>query len=90
MSTITVTHVSDNEQRELELWTVQQCAEFVGVKPPTWRAYVKRGQAPAPLRRFGRTPIWDATTVRQWKEERPGQGRKRPQAAQEPPEPSEK
>ena len=83
MSLATVAHVSDQQEQEPELWTVAQCAAFAGVEPPTWRAYVKRGQAPAPARRFGRTPVWDAAAVREWQENRPGQGRKRPQSTQD-------
>jgi hypothetical protein len=37
-----------------------------------WRSYVARGQAPAPARRVGRTPVWDAAAVRAWQAARPG------------------
>lgn len=32
----------------------------------TWRSYVGRGQAPAPVRHVGRTPIYDLTAVDSW------------------------
>lgn len=32
----------------------------------TWRAYVARGQAPAPARRISRTPLWDRADVLAW------------------------
>lgn len=55
-----------------EEWTVDRCAECWGVAASTWRGYVARGQAPAPKRRVGRTPVWDAAEVRAWT--RPGRG----------------
>lgn len=56
---------------ELEQW---QAAALAGVKPQTWSGYVARGQAPAPRRHVGRTPLWDAAEVRAWLESRPGRG----------------
>ncbi len=32
----------------------------------TWRAYVSRQQAPQPVRRIGRTPVWNMDEVEQW------------------------
>lgn len=55
-----------------EEWTRFQCADHWGIKPDTWSGYVTRGQAPAPARHVGRTPVWDAETVRTWN--RPGSG----------------
>lgn len=50
-----------------EEWTARQCAEHIGVKPSTWRAYVARGQAPRPSRYLDqRTPLWSAAEVRAW------------------------
>lgn len=45
-----------------------------GISAGTWRAYVARGQAPAPARRVGNTPVWDEDVVRAWTRTRPGQG----------------
>lgn len=33
------------------------------ISPSTWRSYVARGQAPAPARRVGRTPLWDPADI---------------------------
>ncbi|CAI7974353.1 hypothetical protein FRAHR75_1310013 [Frankia sp. Hr75.2] len=40
----------------------------------TWSGYVSRGQAPAPTRRIGRTPVWDPAQVRTWQAARRGRG----------------
>lgn len=32
----------------------------------TWRAYVARGQAPAPAVHISRTPLWDRAEVIAW------------------------
>jgi hypothetical protein len=32
----------------------------------TWRSYVGRGQAPAPFRHVGRTPLWNLDDIDQW------------------------
>lgn len=36
------------------------------ITPATWRSYVSRGQAPAPLRTVGRTPLWDLNEISRW------------------------
>lgn len=47
--------------------TVAQVAALAGVKPSTWRAYVSRGQAPAPVAHLdARTPLWDRVEVEAW------------------------
>ncbi len=38
----------------------------------TWRAYVNRGQAPAPVHHIGRTPVWDLADVETWAKPRVG------------------
>jgi hypothetical protein len=55
-----------------EEWTAQQCADEWGIKLKTWHSYVARRQAPGPLRRIGRTPLWSAAEVRDYP--RTGQG----------------
>lgn len=66
------------EQRPAALpddwWTAEDCACFLGISPATWRAYVARGQAPQPARRFGRTNVWRPPVVREWNASRRGQG----------------
>jgi hypothetical protein len=58
-----------------ELWRAQQCAEHIGAAPVTWRGYVSRGQAPAPVAELdARTPLWDADDVRDWHTARPRPG----------------
>jgi hypothetical protein len=44
-------------------WTAQQCAEAWGVQLKTWHSYVARDQAPKPVRRIGRTPMWNTAEV---------------------------
>lgn len=59
---------------ETEEWTADQCAAEWGIKPRTWHSYVRRQPptAPQPIRHIGRTPVWDADTVRTYP--RPGRG----------------
>lgn len=51
-----------------------EAAELAGIAPSTWRAYVARGQAPAPRRHVGSTPQWDYDLVQRWVDSRPGPG----------------
>lgn len=51
-----------------------EAAALAGVKVKTFTGYVARGQAPAPVRHVGRTPLWDATKIEQWAAARPGKG----------------
>jgi hypothetical protein len=51
-------------------------AAYVGVAASTWRAYVARGQAPGPDGKdegFGRD-YWLESTLKTWKDSRPGPG----------------
>jgi len=54
--------------------TRDEAAEIAGVKADTFSSYVARGQAPAPTRHVGRTPLWDAAKLEKWAADRPGQG----------------
>jgi hypothetical protein len=36
------------------------------IAPSTWRAYVSRHQAPQPVTRVGREPLWDVEMVEEW------------------------
>lgn len=54
-----------------DLMTAQAVAALLAtcgrhITASTWRAYVARGQAPAPVRHVGRTPLWDAEQIRAW------------------------
>lgn len=40
----------------------------------TWSGYASRGQAPAPARHIGRTPLWDSTRIVAWQAARRGRG----------------
>lgn len=51
-----------------------EAAAVAGVHPDTWSGYVSRGQAPAPTRKIGRTPLWDEDEVGSWAQNRPGRG----------------
>lgn len=51
-----------------------EAAAIADISPDTFSAYVSRGQAPAPARYVGRTPLWSESEVRQWTESRPGKG----------------
>lgn len=69
--------MSENEVRGNEA-----AAAHVGIAASTWRAYVTRGQAPAPdlppLISGGHAiPGWKQTTLDTWKSDRPGRGRRR-------------
>jgi predicted DNA-binding transcriptional regulator AlpA len=48
------------------LLTVADVATRAGIASSTWRAYVSRGQAPRPVTRVGREPLWDAEMVEEW------------------------
>ena len=65
-SAVTVVRMTTQDEE----WTVRQCAEYHGVQPSTWRAYVARRDrtgAPAPTGQLdGRTPLWSANEVRSW------------------------
>ncbi len=42
------------------------------ITPATWRSYVARKQAPAPVRTVGRTPLWDMAEIEEWHKPRVG------------------
>lgn len=53
-------------------------AAYVGLRPDTWRPYVKRGKAPQPDDRVisggFALPAWRRSTLDSWIRSRPGQG----------------
>ena len=55
-------------------WSVGEVAEYLGVQPSTVRAYVARGEMPAPDGHVGRSPWWTPETITQWHESRRGHG----------------
>ncbi len=54
--------------------TRDDAAKIAGVTPDTFSSYVARGQAPAPAKHIGRTPLWDERKVQAWADGRPGRG----------------
>ncbi|MBM4469808.1 hypothetical protein GS982_20430 [Rhodococcus hoagii] len=56
--------------REGDWWTAQDCADYLGIKPRTWHAYVRRpgvqNPVPQPVAKFGATPIWKSDDVREY------------------------
>lgn len=67
---VTVTTKRDAD----ELWTADDVAAHCGMTARTFRSYVSRGQAPAPDRTYGRTPLWRPDTIEAWHASRPGRG----------------
>lgn len=55
----------------MNLLTVAEVCQRLGIAPSTWRAYVARGQAPQPDRRIGREPLWSPRTIERWQASRP-------------------
>lgn len=54
-------------------WTTADVLAYVAdrgrrILAGTWHAYVSRGQAPAPVRHVGKTPLWSAADVKRWTE----------------------
>ena len=47
-----------------------EVAERVGISYAALKRRVSRGSFPAPDQKFGRTPLWLASTVDAWKETR--------------------
>lgn len=56
-------------------WTTDDVATFLGVSTSTVRAYIARDQMPKPDRYFGKTSVWQPTTIREWHGQRPRRGR---------------
>jgi excisionase family DNA binding protein len=57
--------------------TTEQLAARLGVKRQTVHKYRARGDIPPPDQYAGRTPLWSATKVEKWVEQRPSSGWKR-------------
>jgi hypothetical protein len=60
-------------------WAIEHVIAYLAgqgrpIAASTWTAYVARGDAPAPDRRFGRSPAWSPRTIRQWQAQRRGRG----------------
>ena len=60
----------------MERVTEVEAAGLAGVARSTFRAYVSRGQAPAPVGYSGTTGLreWDRADIEHWLANRPGRG----------------
>lgn len=54
----------------MNVYTVADIAELLGIEPATIRSYASRGQMPAPSGKVGRTPYWDKDDIEPWIAER--------------------
>lgn len=55
----------------------------------TWRSYVARDQAPGPVRRIARQPLFNPADIDSWIDNRPGRGNWRTEEQQPKPTPSQ-
>ncbi len=61
-------------------WTTTQAAAHCGIKPATYRDYIRKSGAPRalPFRGANGELLFDVYSVRTWHRNRPGRGRHRP------------
>lgn len=52
-------------------------AKEIGVTPDTISAYLRDGLIPVPDGHVGKSPWWWPETIREWRESRPGRGRRK-------------
>jgi predicted DNA-binding transcriptional regulator AlpA len=55
-------------------WTVNDIAEYLGVKPKSVREYKTRKDLPEPMDKVGQSSVWDPKAIIEWAESRPGSG----------------
>lgn len=65
-------------------WTSEDVVRYLAIRgrtiaPATWYSYVSRGQAPQPIRRVGRTPVFDPMQIIAYVDASTGPGRPRSQ-----------
>jgi hypothetical protein len=60
------------------LLSIEQAARICGVQPRSWRVMVSRRLAPAPVFRFGGSPVWTRGVLAVWLRTRPGHGGRPP------------
>jgi hypothetical protein len=77
------------KKRDEEIVGNEAAAAHVGVKSSTWRAYVRRDQAPAPHRREIKgghaQPVWWASALDTWQSSRRGQAWRRGETSTDQP-----
>jgi predicted DNA-binding transcriptional regulator AlpA len=56
-------------------WTIQQVAQYLGIRQSTARAYVARQKMPAPDGYVGSTAVWRRSTIEEWAARRPRKGK---------------
>ncbi|MFE9250069.1 MerR family transcriptional regulator [Streptomyces sp. NPDC007088] len=55
-----------------DLWSYNEIAAHIQVRPDTVRSYRKQGVLPPPDRTIGGRPYWYPDTIRTWVANRPG------------------
>ena len=55
-----------------ELLGSREAAARAGLSYDTWRSYVSRGKAPAPVTWIGSAPAWTGEQIDRWREARGG------------------
>lgn len=59
--------LQDGKQNEVELWTIEECAQWLRISPEALRCRMKRGQfPPGTYVHFGRTVRFIAERVKSW------------------------
>lgn len=70
---MTVKPIVTDEHTGKRLWRGDDCAEYCGISPSTWRRYSSYDLCPQPIGVLGaRMPLWDAEEVKAWHAARPG------------------
>lgn len=55
-----------------------EAAKLCSLTPESWRSYVARGLAPAPVLRLAASPFWTTGVLAAWLSKRPGRGGRPP------------
>lgn len=85
---VSTAHVTGNMQDMVapKFLTLEDCAHALGLTYRTVRNYhqvaerrrrdggIRPGDFPPPDMRYGRSPVWKASTIKRWAANRPGRG----------------